>query len=404
MKAVVIGDPHFGGSYSIGKIDKVRRLNSRLIDFSNTFDYVVDYMIANDVKHLILTGDIFEYRRPQAAELSLFAEKIQRLEEHDIYTHIVAGNHDIIIDQRTTTVEILQKLKLPKTFVYSDVGSFQCKDDTSGLMNFIFFPYRTRSMLNCSTNKEAVERLSDRLQYELNGISNNGHNILVGHFMLKNTMLGSMALERNADEVVFPPELFKNLDGTILGHIHPHQIIQNDPLIAYVGSMDCKDFGEAEHDKYFLLIDNSSGDIIFQFERLPIRRLFDITIDQTDMADGAQSLVDIKKQLQDFALKNNIVGSIVRLNLFVSEKVIYDLDREAIRLFMKSELKISHCVGIHTQINSKKQLRKASITERNDPIESFGSYLQDILVNEDPNIIQLMREFGTKIIIDRSGK
>ena len=116
MKAVILGDVHFGVGAALGKTDKNKRLNSRLLDFSKTFDYVIDYMISNDVKIFIITGDIFEYRRPRASELGIFAEKIQRLEEHGIETHIVAGNHDIIADERSTTIDVLQKLKLPKTF------------------------------------------------------------------------------------------------------------------------------------------------------------------------------------------------------------------------------------------------------------------------------------------------
>jgi exonuclease SbcD len=400
MKAVILGDTHFGVGYSIGKTDKHRRLNSRLLDFSKTFDYIIDYMISNEIKQFIITGDIFEYRRPQAAELSLFAEKIQRLEENNINTHIVAGNHDFIIDQRTTTVDILQKLKLPKTFVYSDVDSIICSDNKSTL-NFVFLPYRTRSILNCSTNKDAVDRLSERIGFELDKFSD-GHRLIVGHFMFKNTMLGSLALERNSDEVVLPQEMFGDFDGTIAGHIHQHQIIQQDPLIAYIGSMDVKDFGESTHQKYFLVVDNSNDDIVFQFEPLPVRKLHDIVLDTSAIDDINLFYDNIKIQISEYAESHNMNGSIVRINVYVSDRIILEMDREVIKQFMKEEFKISHCVGIHPFVISKKQLRKASITEKNDPIESFNEYLDSILVNEKEDVKIKLREFGSKIIVDGS--
>ena len=53
MRAVILGDTHFGVGYSIGKTDKHRRLNSRLLDFSKTFDYVIDHMVSNDIHHFM---------------------------------------------------------------------------------------------------------------------------------------------------------------------------------------------------------------------------------------------------------------------------------------------------------------------------------------------------------------
>jgi DNA repair exonuclease SbcCD nuclease subunit len=66
----------------LGKTDKSKRLNTRLLDFSKTFDYVIDYMISNEIKVFIITGDIFEHRRPKASELGIFAEKIQSEESN----------------------------------------------------------------------------------------------------------------------------------------------------------------------------------------------------------------------------------------------------------------------------------------------------------------------------------
>jgi DNA repair exonuclease SbcCD nuclease subunit len=396
MKVVVLGDVHFGVGYSIGKTDKNRRLNSRLLDFSNTFDHVIDYMIANDVSHFVITGDIFEYRRPQASELSIFAEKIQRLEENNISTYIVAGNHDLIIDQRTTTVDLFQKLKLSRTFVYSDIDSVTCGTDEHAL-NLVFVPYRTKSILGCQTNKEAVDIVSERIDYEMEKFSY-GKSVAIGHFMFKETMLGSLAIERNSDEVVLPIEMFNNFSAAVVGHIHPHQILQKDPLIVYLGSMDCKDFGESEFNKYFLLIDNTKEDVVFQFEKLPIRRLFDITFDKSSCSTQEELMSELKSDLFDYNDSNPLVNSIVRLNLFLNDRVVYNFDKDIVRNFLKSEFKISHCVNIIVSIMSHRQLRKATITEKKDPIDSFGEYMSDILVNESDEVKARMLEFGTKII------
>jgi len=396
MKVVILGDTHFGGGYSLGKIDSHRQLNTRLIDFSNTFNYVVDYMIDNGVRHFIITGDVFEYRRPQASELSLFSEKIYRLSELGIHTHIVIGNHDLIQEQRATTIDVLRRLKLPKVHVYADIDSVACDDgDTSDIINFIFFPFRTKRMLDCKTNDEAVNRLSDRLRYEIRGISK-GPKILVGHFMLQGTMLGNTVLEGHGGEVVLPQSMFKGLDAVVMGHIHPHQIVKKSgPLITYVGSMERKDFGDAKDHKYFLLVETCNEDIAFKFEKLPVRPVYDITIDQSLVKESVTN--GCIRFLRDHAKRNEMLGAIVRINIFINEKSLYDLDKDMIRAFLK-KLNVHNCVNIHTQVVTKRQLRKSTITERIDPLKSFIEYLDLV---EDRQMREQMRQVGSKIIKER---
>jgi len=397
VKIVILGDTHFGGGYSLGKIDTQKQLNTRLIDFSNTFDYVVDYMISAGVRHFILTGDIFEYRRPSASELSLFSEKIHRLSETGIHTHIVIGNHDLIQAQRATTIDVLRKLKLPKVHIYTDIGSVICSDGSPDVINVIFFPFRTRRMLDCKTNDEAVSKLKDRLQYEVSSIAQ-GPKILVGHFMFQGTVLGNNVLEGHGGEVVLPPSMFKKLDGAIMGHIHPHQIIKKSPLITYIGSMEKKNFGDAKHEKYFLVINTEKDDISFCFEKLPVRPIHDITIDQSSLKSGVKVTKNCIKYLKEFSKKNEMVGSIIRIHIFINEKSLYDLDKNMIETFTQDELKVHNCINIHTQVITKRQLRKSSITERKDPLGSFLDYLDLV---EDPNMREKMKAIGSKIIKER---
>ena len=397
MKVVILGDTHFGCGYSMGKIMPYTKLNSRLIDYSNTFDYVVDYMVKHNVSHFIITGDIFQDRRPQASELSLFSEKIKRLEERNIFTHIVIGNHDLVREQRATTIDVLQKLQLPKTFIYSDVGSVACTEGED-ILNVIFFPYRTKYMLDCSTNEEAVSRLNDRLQYELRGISNKGPKILVGHFMLQGTKLGNMVIDGSAGEVILPKKMFDELDAVVLGHIHPHQVVQKNPLITYIGSMEHKDFGESGVKKYFLVMDLTQNNFVFKFERLPVRALFDISIDQSLAPDSSTAMNGVREYLIKYDNENKLANSIVRITIFLNEKALFEFNRDEIRKFVKDVMKVDNCLSIHVQVISKRQLRKESITERKDPASSFLEYLDLI---EDTQLKERMKEVGLKIITER---
>jgi exonuclease SbcD len=398
MKLVILGDPHFGGGYSLGTIDPHRQINNRLIDFSNTFDYVLDYMKINNIKHFVITGDIFEHRRPYASELGLFSGKMRRLSEIGIHTYIVIGNHDTIQEQCATTIDVLKHLKLPMVHIFSDINSITCADIDNAI-NLIFFPFRTRRMLGCSSNVNAVGRSSERLQYEINSIHNNDVKILIGHFMLQDTPLGDKVASGHMGEVVLPLSMFDGLDGVIMGHIHHHYIVRKEPLIAYVGSMERKDFGN-KGEKYFLVVESKDNNISYKFEKLPTRPLYDINIDRSLPEEDEKITEYCKDELNKFSKSNNMLGSIVRIGILIDECNLYNLDIECLKRFLKDDLKIHHCSGIHVQAIPKRQLRKSTITERIGPLESFKEYLTLI---QDEEMRRLMYEKG-KLIIEEESK
>lgn len=398
MKVVILGDTHFGAGFSLGRVDPHSHLNTRLLDFSHTFDYVVDYMISNGVSHFIITGDVFEYRRPQASELSIFSQKIRRLMDLDIQTHIVIGNHDLIREQRMTSLDVLKSLKIPNLFIYSDIDAAVCTDGIESL-NIVFFPFRTREMLDCSTNDEAVERLSQRLHYHVDKFNNKMPTIVVGHLMIQGTKIGNAVLEASPGEVVLPPNMFKGLNGVVMGHIHPHMIVRKRPFITYVGSMDCKDFGEANHKKHFLSIDVEDKKLKYIFEPLPVRPLYDLIVDQSNATNGKQATIGVQNFIKDFASEYDLEGSIIRLSVMVNDKCLFDFNKDIVRRFLRKKYNIFHCVGIYPQLTSKRQLRKSTITEHLSPLKSFSEYLE---LEDDKDMRENMRIFGTRIIRDRS--
>lgn len=394
MKIVILGDTHFGGGFSLGKIDSNSHLNTRLLDFSNTFDYVIDYMENNEVNHFFITGDIFDNRRPQASELSLFSKKICRLSELGIQTYVVIGNHDLIKEQSATTLDVLSSLKLPLVHIFPDMESIVCND----MFNIIFLPFRTKEMLDCSTNDGAVERIKSFLQYEIKRLNNNKPVIVIGHLMIQGTMIGNSVLDAAPGEVVLPPEIFKGINGVIMGHVHPHIIVKKKPFIVHLGSMECKDFGEGKHKKYFLSMDIEDNKVSYCFEQLPVRSLYDISIDQSFANNGKEATEGVLSYLKRFSKENKIDGSIMRIEITINEKCLYDLEKETIRQYLKQVGKIFYCVGIYPQVISKRQLRKASITEHNDPLTSFIEYVE---LEEDLSIRDKMKQVGSKIITDR---
>jgi exonuclease SbcD len=400
MKIIILGDPHFGAGYFLGRVDPYRQLNSRLIDHSNIFDYVVDYAVDNDISHFIIAGDVYEHRRPEASQVGIFSEKLSKLADFGIHTHIVVGNHDLIQAHKTTTIDMLHKLKLPMVHVYSDIGSFYCEDEYGDVgINLIFFPYRNRHILQKQSNREAIKYLSECLDYELKAIDNSDPKVLVGHFALQSAKAHNSLLEQNAIyEIILPFSMFGKLDAVVMGHIHQYQELSQTPFIAHIGSMERTDFGESKYSKYFLELENNNGVFTHKRHKLPVRQLYDVVCDCTDPAIKEDLAVTeaAKKWLEQFADEHQVSGSIMRVEVLVNEPDATEIDTAKLMKFLIHHLQVGNCVSVFSTVISKRQLRDSTITEHLDNIDAFNKYLE--LSIDDGEIRDSMRSAGMDII------
>jgi exonuclease SbcD len=396
MKLVVLGDLHLCGGYSLGKIDPYRQLNTRLIDHSNTFDHVVDFMVERGIEHLALTGDIYEHRRPEASQMALFSEKLARLTDLGIHTHIVAGNHDIVRAHKATTMDKFRLLKLPFVHVYNDIGSFHCQETNGTGINLVFLPFRTRQMLQCWSNEEAITFIKNSLQYEIKALGNDDPVVLIGHLTLQGARQHGMPLEEHAVfDIILPPSTFEGIDAVLMGHIHQFQVLTEDPLIAHVGSMERTDFGESKQSKVFAFLDTESGSLVHEFIPLQVKPLHDLVIDKS--TEGPDNLMkNVEQWIRDYGSKNKLTNSIVRVDVMVSEAAAHAIDTAEILRLLIRDMAVSHCVGVHATVLSKRQLRDSTITEKADPRTALDKWLE--LNVTDTTMRDDMRKAGFKII------
>ena len=93
MRIVHFADVHIGvENYS--KIDPGTGLSTRLIDFLDTFDEVVDYAMGNGADLVLFCGDAYKSRDPSQTHQREFAKRVARLSAAGIPVFLVVGNHD----------------------------------------------------------------------------------------------------------------------------------------------------------------------------------------------------------------------------------------------------------------------------------------------------------------------
>lgn len=395
MKLAILGDTHFGKGYSIGKIDSKQQLNTRLLDYINTMNFVIDHCRDNKISHLIITGDIFEHKRPEASQTKVFSKLISRLMSLNIHTHIVVGNHDIIRDSKTTTVDMFAELNLPLINIWTNLRTVHIGDENNGL-NIIFMPYCTRQMLQCFDNESAVKILQNKIKNEIKSIKNNDPIFIVGHFTLLGAQSHGILLNSNVtSDIILPIKSFPSkVDAIIMGHIHQHQIVSKKPYALHIGSMERSNFREGEDEKYLLEIEN----LKFTYRSLPTRKLCDIVLDCSDLDLDSNIEKDIKEKI--IKLDKNINDSICRIEIIIDECMVNALNTNDIKNMIKKEFNIYHCANIFYKTVSKKQLRSSEITEKTNIKSAFYKWLE---MEEDENVRKNLEEAGNKIIEELKG-
>ncbi|TSC63330.1 MAG: exonuclease SbcD, partial [Microgenomates group bacterium Gr01-1014_93] len=83
MKLLHFSDIHIGME-NYGKLDPETGLSTRLLDFFNTFDFIVDTAISEKVDAVLFAGDAYKTRDPNPTQQRGFGERIRRIAKSGI--------------------------------------------------------------------------------------------------------------------------------------------------------------------------------------------------------------------------------------------------------------------------------------------------------------------------------
>jgi len=401
MKIGIIGDTHFGAGFALGKTDPNTQLNSRLLDYSRTFDGIIDQFIERDVKLIAITGDIFETRHPTSSQLNTFSKCISRAISNNMKIVIVVGNHDQQRTISTTTVDIYNSLQLPDIAVFSDIGVYDFKDENGKSINFVLMPYRDRRMVGATTNAEAVKKLQERVQLVSKNLA--GSKIAIGHFMLDKAITGQCGETFSMSELVIPSSMFDGFDVVIMGHVHQHAVLRpENPLVMYVGSMEKISFGERAHTKVSVIFDTNNltkPEII----KTNVRSLFEMDFDYTDGDKFYKHQITDKiiLDIERYNMKFNLNGAIVKLSAQVKDNDLYHVNHKRIKEYILSK-KVKHLGKIEISAIGTRKLRNKNITETVGGKKAMASFINSL--SEPDNVKKKLLKQATSIIEEIEGK
>lgn len=343
MKVVVLGDTHIGAIFGLGE-PRQEISNTRIEDYKKSWEQVATYCIENKVDAFIQTGDVFETRNPSQEQIDIVDEIIRSLASHHISVFILMGNHDYrrIGTTFTSAISSLTSKELPnvRMLLEPECITIQKNDEK---INLLLFPYRDRRMYD---GKDAQE---DSFAYEKEIFEyakqcETAPTLFVGHnFFYKDSYSDFAGME-----ILVRRKIFKQVaDCAIMGHHHDYEAFPDN--VIYIGSMDRKNFADANVRKYFIAFD--SAILTVSKEEIHVRPLYEMHFDatmydaenatkafsayckeQTETLSNAivRIYFKIKDSIAPHIKKQEIVKSVYEQQAFYVSKILFELESSRI--------------------------------------------------------------------------
>jgi len=383
LRLVHIADLHAGRTYD-------RRLN-RNEDLEYALNQVLDFISDNGVDYLLVAGDIFDKKMPDAESQELIAEFLLKVREKNVRIVAVAGNHDGSTFLKSQNpwlkrfgIKIFPKLE-PKNAVYHD-----------GEVAFVALPFVSERYITEITPRgenekiQYGERLGKLMKVLSQKVENARYKILIGHLFFADTKVGKTEVEITIADTYAVPQHYipETFDYVALGHIHRYQRLEKAKAPAYyTGSLYQLDFGEEGDEKFFnyVVIDESGTSV--ERIRLSLKRVLKtIHLKGNETERYLEGLKDGKTYYRIF-----VEAKTPKEFLIFKQKVERVLGEYLLRIYPKDFQK---------KVKELFNERKGEKLNLRNPIEVYRAYCQSVGRNIDPEAEKTLKEVLEKVLTE----
>ncbi len=127
-----LSDTHLGYRSS-GRPDPLSGRNQRTVDVERAFTRTIDDILDQQVDLVIHSGDVFHHARPTWQSMRHFIRQMRRLEDANIPTLVIGGNHDTPRVRTGGSAYSVLELALPKIAFACDFVSVEVAEPFSHL-------------------------------------------------------------------------------------------------------------------------------------------------------------------------------------------------------------------------------------------------------------------------------
>ena len=385
MRILHFSDLHIGVE-NYGRLDPKTGLSTRLGDFLDSLDQVVEFALNEGVDLVLLAGDAYKGRDPTQTHQREFAKRLNRLSQAGIPTFLLVGNHDLpAASSRATAVDIFPTLEVANIHVGNSLKTYDVATP-SGPLQVLAVPWPRRSAILSREDSRGMsieqvrqtleERLTDGIEAAASQLDSTIPAILTGHVTVNGATVGTeRSMMLGQDHVLLVSALVRpQVEYIALGHIHKHQILRPDPpMVVYSGSLQRVDFSEEGDEKGFCVIDldpaapQGQRMTKFEFHKLDARSFVtvDVTVESQDVDPTATVVRAIARK--------EIAGAVVRVRISLAAESDAHLKETEIR----AALEPAHFIASISREVAGTRRTRISPSEGEDlqPMQALGLYL-----------------------------
>lgn len=394
IRMIHFADVHIGME-NYGRIDPTTGTSTRVRDFLDRLDEVIDYAIDNQADLAVFAGDAFKDRNPEPTQQREFAQRIKRLADH-MPTLLLVGNHDMPgMAVKANSLDIFRALDVPDVIVgYKDEARVVETKRGPVFLAWMPYPMRNRLMAWSKYQGVSIEELNQGLRAEvssrLRALAEEAEKqdmprVLVGHFTVESASFGSeRSVMLGSDLPVLRSTIAEEAwDYVALGHIHKHQDVNEGayPSVVYSGSLERIDFGEQREEKGFVWVDLSRSETEWQFIPVEARPFHTVKVDVREQEDPMAVIIN--------ALKGNqFEQAVVRVAITMSSEQSMALREREI----EAALEGAQSVSIVREVEVEARTRLGGFApETLTPLQLLDQYFESRSVEPERRKVLLTR-------------
>lgn len=325
MKIIHAADIHLGSKIESKfpkEISEERKLSIR-----NSFNHLIDYAKRNNIKIIMLSGDIFDSDKPSMKDKKFFYNVVKNNPEIDFL--YLKGNHDI----SSVHDEVYDNLKLFDK-------------------NWVSYKYDNVIISGIEINKDNALSMYSSLS-----LSKNEVNIVMLHGQIN-------------DEINLIKLKDKNIDYLALGHIHKYDSgkIDDRGMYAYSGCLEPRGFDEIGP-KGFIELEIKDNKVLHKFIDFSSKKINILDVDITSLNEAYLINKKVREDI-DFVSKD-----IYRINL-IGE---VDYDVEDLQIDVKEYLSDT-CYFVDVK---DKTTRKIDIHKYDHDLSIKGEFVRTVWNNKE---------------------
>lgn len=255
MKIIHCADLHLDSKMT-SNLSK-EQAKERKMEILRTYSRMIEYAKNNDVKAIIIAGDLFDTRNVSATARNLVKDSIMSNPDIDFY--YLKGNHD--------SDNFISKL-----------------DEIPDNLKLFSNQWTSYSYGNITITGLEIDKSNQAAMYNSLVLDNDNYNVVTLHGQL-------------GDEISTGDLKNKGIDYLALGHVHEYQSgqLDNRGMYCYSGCLEGRGFDECGQKGFVVLdIDDEKLTAGFSFVPFAYRSLYTLYVDVT----GAMTTQDVAVKME----------------------------------------------------------------------------------------------------------